>query len=422
MIYGGLIPEHRMAGWLMEHIRRLLEDTGIEAGSTAETMVYFAMIAAASFALSWILRRVILWATRRIVKLRKSSLGEDILRYRTLSRCSHVIPPLVFMCLAPLTFDTGSHVLGLILRLASVYLIITLGIGVNAVFELAFVRYNEHENTRNLPLRGALNIARGVVWGVVAICCMSVLADKSPATLLGGLTAFAAVLMLIFRNSILGFVAGIQMSQNDMLHVGDWIIVPGTDANGTVEDVSLTVVKVRNFDNTMVMVPPYTLVSTSFQNWRWMSESGMRRMDLSFHVDAASVAPVAESDLAGYADEFPELKDFVSRLQQDGATISHDGGHAPVNGTTETNLGLFRAHFCHYLSTSPLINHRSDMMVRVLQPTGLGVPVQIYCFTSTTDWTAYEGIRSAVMERAITDAGKFGLHVYSYSEISLNRE
>ena len=417
MVIGGLIPEHLIAEWLLVHIDRLLEAMGMGADSTAEVTVYFVVIALASFAIGWALRRVILWATRRIVKLRHSSLGEDILRHRTLSRCSHVIPPLVFLGLAPIAFDTNSHILGLIMRLASVYCIIALGIGVNAVLELVFVRYDEHENTRNLPLRGALNIARGIVWGIVVICSVSVLADKSPAALLGGLTAFAAVLMLIFKNSILGFVAGIQMAQNDMLHVGDWIIVPGTDANGTVEDVSLTVVKVRNFDNTMVMVPPYTLVSTSFQNWRWMSESGMRRMDLSIYVDATSLAPVTDADLARYTAEFPDLKEFAARLQQQGETISHDGGLAPVNGTTETNLGLFRAHFGHYLSTSALVNHQSNMMVRVLQPTEQGVPVQIYCFAVTTDWTAYEGIRSAIMERAITDAGKFGLHVYSDAEV-----
>lgn len=214
----------------------------------------------------------------------------------------------------------------MIIRLSWAYIVVCIAIGINAILNLIFTRYNVKENTRNLPIRGILNVAKGIVWAIAVIIGIALIVHRSPAALLGGLGAFAAALMLIFKDSILGFVAGIQMSQNDMLHVGDWIVVPGTPANGTVMDVSLTTVKVQNFDNTTVTVPPYTLVSTSFQNWRSMSESGVRRVMMNVYVNPDTVRFATAEMLQKLGEKYDSLHKFITNLQANNQTVACNTG------------------------------------------------------------------------------------------------
>lgn len=414
-----IIPAHDFATWLLKNIDGFLDLLGLEHHQALEQIIYFIIIVAAAYFLGWLIKKAILFVTRRAVKLRDTPAGQDLLKQHTFTKCSHFIPPLVFLSLAPFAFDDKTMFLTIVMRLSLVYLFITLGIGINAVCKFIFSRFNERENTRNLPLKGILNIAMGIVWIIVAIVSVSVLVQKSPAALIGGMTAFAAVLMLIFKDSILGFVAGIQMSQNDMLHVGDWIVVPNTLANGTVEDVSLTTVKVRNFDNTLVCVPPYSLVSGSYQNWRGMSDSGVRRVaeDIYFNPDTIKAPDPALVD--ALCQKYPALKKFVDNMKASGQTIAWNKGVAPLNGTTETNLGLFRAYLVSYLLASDMIDPTNDLMVRVMPMSAKGTPLNIYCFVRTTQWEAWEGVRSALLERVIMLAPEFGLQVLSSNELNV---
>ena len=205
-----------------------------------------------------------------------------------------------------------------------------------------------------------------------------------------------------------------------MLHVGDWIVVPSTPANGTVLDVSLSAVKVQNWDNTIVTVPPYTLVSTSFQNYRGMKDSGARRITKTLTIDVPTVCPLTEALTAKAVGKHPELKEFIDGLRGQGQTEQTDGGLAPVNGTIETNLGLFRAYICLYIRNNPKIAKDQTVLIRLLDPTDTGLPLQIYCFTATTDWDAYEGIQSAVVEHVVTAAADFGLGIYTSSSVSID--
>lgn len=415
-----IIPAHDLATWLLKNIDHMLDLFGLAHHQTVEQVIYFTIIVGASYFIGWLIKKLILFVTKKMVKLRDTSAGRDLLRQRTFTKCSHVIPPLVFLSLAPFAFDGKSLILTIIMRLSIVYLIVMLGVGVNAVLSFIFTRYDERENTRNLPIKGILNVSMGIVWIIVAIVSVSVIVQKSPAALLGGMTAFAAVLMLVFKDSILGFVAGMQMSQNDMLHVGDWIVVPNTLANGTVEDVSLTTVKVRNFDNTLVMVPPYTLVSGSFQNWRGMSETGVRRVAQEVYINPDTIRAPEPERVAALSQKFPALKDFIDKMQASGQTIAWNKGVAPLNGTTETNLGLFRAYLVTYLTSSDMIDPTRDLMVRVLPMSAQGTPLQIYCFVRTTQWEAWEGVRSALLERVIMLAPEFGLQVLSSNELNVS--
>ena len=218
-------------------------------------------------------------------------------------------------------------------------------------------------------------MAKGVVWSIVTIIGLCIIFDKSPAALLAGVGVFATALMLVFRDSILGFVAGIQLSQNDMLHVGDWIVVPSTIANGICIDVSLTAVKVQNWDNTIVTLPPYTLVSTSFQNWRGMSDSGYRLISRSMLVDVESVKP-ATPELIKSVKTLPGMNEFITRVQTKG--MFYNPAVACVNGSIDTYLGLLRAYMCHYLLHHPLIGTDQQILVRILDPGPNGIPLEIY--------------------------------------------
>lgn len=407
-----LIPSHAIGIWLLNIIHDFLDAIGVERSQTLEEWIYIAIITVFSLSVGWLVRRAVVFAVRKLVSLRHSSFGSDLLDHHTISKCSHFIPPLVFMAFIPLAFNSGNHTLDIIERIVGSYSLIAFGIGLSAVMEFAFYRINTRENTRNLPIKGILNIGRGICWIIITIVVVSILVDKSPAVLLTGLGAFAAALMLIFKDSILGFVAGIQMSQNDMLHVGDWIIVPGTPANGIVQDVSLSAVKIRNFDNTFVTVPPYTLVSGSFQNYRGMKVSGARRLDPSLVIAMTSVTRCTDDMLNKITATYPEMKPFVDRLRKDGSDVIADPGIRPVNGSSETNLGLFRAYATQYLLTSPLLNHDMQVMVRILDPNENGLPVQFYCFARTTDWNEFEAIRSTIIEHFTIAAADFGLEIY----------
>lgn len=414
-----LIPTHTIALWLLKHIDRLLDHIGLRQEQTVEEIIYVAIIIAVSLIIGTAVKKVILFITQKAVALHDGGIGRELLQQHTLVKCSHVIPPLVFLAMLPFAFVSGSKALDIIGKLAVVYTLVCVGIGVAAVFHFIFYRFNTHENSRNLPLKGILNIATGIVWIIIVIVSVSVIIDKSPVALLTGLGAFAAVLSLIFKDTIMGFVAGIQMSENDMLRVGDWVVIQGTQANGIVEDVTLSTVKIRNFDKTLVMVPPYTLVSTSFQNYRGMWESGVRRIFESLIVDLTTVVPCDATRVARVCALHPELQEFVARTKDAHDHTISDAGIRAISGSSLTNLGLFRAYIGYYLTSHPKISKTERIMIRLEEPNDSGVPLNIWAFTDTTDWDEYEGILSGVLEHIIMSAEKFGLGIYSSSSLTV---
>ncbi|MDE6098123.1 MAG: mechanosensitive ion channel family protein [Muribaculaceae bacterium] len=418
-MYVDLIPAHTIAHWLLKHIDHLLDHLGLQHEQTAEEIIYVAIIIAASLLVGTLVKKVILFITQKAVAIHDGSIGRELLQQRTLVKCSHVIPPLVFLAMLPFAFVDGSKTLDIIGKVAVVYTLVCVAIGIVAVFHFIFYRINARENSRNLPLKGILNIAIGIVWIVIVIIAVSVLIDKSPVALLTGLGAFAAVLSLIFKDTIMGFVAGIQMSENDMLRVGDWVVIQGTQANGIVEDVTLSTVKIRNFDKTLVMVPPYTLVSTSIQNYRGMWESGVRRIYESLIVDLTTVVPCDPERVARVGALHPELASFIADSAKAPDRTMSQPGIRGVSGSTLTNLGLFRAYICLYLAGHPKISKNERIMVRLQEPNDSGVPLNIWAFTATTDWDEYEGILSGVLEHIIMSAEEFGLGIYSSSSLTV---
>lgn len=376
-----MIPSHQLAQNILRFIDSCLDKIGLDKTPRLEEIVYFFIIVAIALTLGWILRHIILWLLRRWVKIRNTDWGRDLLQTRTIAGCCHIIPPIVLLICLPIAFtpDRGWHTW--VMRLTVVYFLITLSIAICSILKYIWIRYDARDNQRHLPLKGIYEVAVGVVWIIIAIVAVSVIINKSPAMLLGGLGAFAAALMLIFKDSILGFVAGIRMSNNDMVRVGDWITVPGTPADGIVTDVTISVVKILNFDNTTVMLPPYTLVSSSFQNWRSMGESKNRRFCKNILIDSSSI-----------------------KIDSDDPTA--------------TNLTKFRAFCLDYLNKHPKLNHKTEgntlTMVRLMPADANGVPMQLYAFTNTTNWPEYEEIQSEITAYIIASAKRFDLIVYNY--------
>lgn len=409
MITCEVIPSHTVALWIMRLIDRTINAVGIDKNPLVDQILYVTVVVLIGIGLGLFVKSVILFIVRKFVKLRHSEMAREILQGKVLLHCSHVIPPLVILGMIPLALNHTILSVWLI-KILLIYTIIVVAIAICAVMSFVWKRYDERENTRNLPLKGILYSIEGVVWLLSAIIAISVLVGKSPTTLLAGLGMFATALMLIFKDSILGFTAGIQLALNDMVHVGDWIVVPSTPANGVVRDVSLTAVKIQNFDNTIITCPPYTLVSTSFQNYKGMTDSGCRRIARSIIFDFSSITQLTPEKTAGIVRQLPLLAGFVGAAK---STPVFDPGKAVVNGTVDTNLGLFRAYMCQYILSRPELSHDSQILVRVMEPCAYGMPVQIYCFTATTAWTAYEAIQSALMEHVAAVAPIFGLIIFN---------
>lgn len=412
-----VIPTHQVANWLLGHVDSILDTIGLSHDPTIQEIIYVAIITVLALALGWLVRAAILYTTRKIVNRYHTDAAKQLLDQHVLATCSNIVPPLVVMALIPFAFDGDSLLSKVFMKVLIIWTIIVVSLSVAAVLRYCWARFDHRNNTKNLPLQGILNVSIGLVWIIATIIAVSVLVDKSPAVLLTGLGAFAAALMLIFKDSILGFVAGIQLSQNDMLRVGDWIVVPSTIANGIVVDVSLTAVKVQNWDNTIVTLPPYTLVSTSFQNWRGMTDAGWRLISRNFYFDTDSIKALSDEMIDSVSD-LPGIKEFVAKVKADG--IKYDPGVACVNGTLATNLGLFRAYMCYYLLHHPLVATDQQILVNLTAPSPEGMPLQIYCYT-TTAWTAYEAVQSEIFEHIALMCPRFGLRASSadYCEVNM---
>ena len=411
-----LIPSHDVAHWLIGIAESVCRFFGLPADSFVVQVGYILLVGILALSIGYIFRFIAVKSLHHIIRKRASDVAKAIVDNKVIARSALVIPPIVIIILLPLAFDSTSSLLSISRNLAYVYLAIMIGVAANAIIALTWHNYNVRINRNNHPLKGVMNIAKGVVWIIVAIVGISILIHKSPLALLGGLGAFAAALMLIFKDSLLGFVAGLQLSSNDMLRVGDWIVVPSTIANGIVVDVSLTVVKVQNWDNTIVMLPPYSLVSAPFQNWRGMSDSGVRQIDRSIIIDTTTIIPITPELLDIITEKVPELRAYVARRKEEsdaGHPMVFNGGTAPVNGTIDTNLGLLRAYLCSYLLNHPAIAHDQNIIVRIMPVRPEGTPLDIYCFTSTTDWLAYEAICSQLLEHLISISPIFSLRLTS---------
>ena len=292
----------------------------------------------------------------------------------------------------------ATYLAELCFRLTNVYIAVITVLIFNTLL-LAFMDvYSTSEKSKNRPLKALIQGLQVALFFIGGIIVVAILINKSPKVLLTGLGASAAVLMLIFKDSILGFVAGVQLSQNNMVRIGDWIQMPDGTANGTVEEITLNTVKVRNWDNTISMIPPYTLVSSPFKNWRGMMESGGRRVDKMVYLDITSLEVCSDDMLADIRKAVPLMSDYTPKTDK------------------TANSQVFRTYVERYLRQHPVVAQNLDLIIAMREPTELGLPIEVYFFLTDKFWAEYETIQSDIFDHLHSMAPEFGLRLYQYPQ------
>lgn len=391
---------YSVASFIMNIVDWILGVFGLEHNTSLVTFLYAAVVLAVALVVGYVFQWILLKIVETIARHWSNATYQSLQDQNFFHKVSRLVPPLVFLALIQFTLSNHDTLSSVLTKITLIYVVIVFTIALNALIMTIWGRINARANKRKLPLGSLAQLAKGIVWIIAAIIIIALIVDKSPLALLTGLGAFSAVLMLIFKNNILSVVAGVQLSENDSLHVGDWIAVPGTNANGTVQEVSLVAVKVLNWDKTTTTLPPYNLISSGFTNYRSMQESHTRRICRSFMIDADSVLP-ATPDMLDRIRKVPMMDAFITKkLEQKAAGQVADVNNPAglVNGTIDTNLGLFRAYLKMWLDANPNVSHDSDCFVCTLAQTSAGIPLQIYCFTATSGWFPYEGIQDTIFE------------------------
>lgn len=336
---------------------------------------------------------VIIPLVRQVTRKTQVEWDDTILNDNVLKTACALVPPVILIILLPIFFS-GDNTLNIIsLKVCNVYVAIVMVKLMCAILTSLYILSSQHEKLKNRSLKGVFQMLKLVVICLGVIIVISELMDKDPVKIIAGFGASAAILMLVFKDTIMGLVAGVQLSINDMLRPGDWITIPKFGADGEVVEVTLTTVKVQNWDKTITTIPPYLLVSDSFQNWRGMWNYGGRRVKRSVFIDMQSIA---------FCDE-----ELLARLAADGRLngIEIDGG-SPVN------LYVFRKYLENFLRNHPRVNSEMMIMVRQLQPTPQGLPLELYFFSDGTAWVPYENLQSEVFEHLFAVMPQFGLRVF----------
>lgn len=379
---------------LNEHFAQWLHNIGMSPSGIelAEQLALIACILILIGIVDFICRRLIVPTIRRIVQRTQVTWDEMLLNDHVLDNICHLIPAFVANMLMPLVFPYAPMLQSFLIKACEIYIIV---VSLRLVFSFSNSLHdlsNEREKTKNRPLKGVFQMIKILALSLGIIFIISILMDKSPIDLLVGLGAAATVLMLVFKDTIVGLVAGVQLSANDMLRPGDWITMPKYGADGVVFEVNLTTVKVRNWDNTTVTVPPYTLVSDSFQNWRGMFESGGRRIKRSINIDMTSVRFCTNNELEEYQ---------AKGLMQEGDRPEE-----------LTNITMLRRSLLKYLKENPRVNQDLIIMVRQLQPTPHGMPLELYFFSADKQWVAYETLQADVFDYVMALVPRFDLSVF----------
>lgn len=380
-----------------------------------DEIIFLILIIVIAFAVGTLVHYIMVRSTQKILKYKNISFLSSLIEYNALRKMSAVIPPLIISALLPFAFDYHSIWFTVTEKITWIYFFIALLFSVNAVLNSVGHVLMKKEQLQNRPMKGFIQIFQVIFSCIAIIVIISILINKSPLTLITGLGAFAAVLILIFKDTILGFVAGVLLSENDMIHIGDWIEMPQNNVNGIVMDISLNIVKIQNFDNTIVTIPPYSLVSGSFINWRGMSESGGRRIMREYALKIDYIQACTPEYLEKMKAFDADLAAFITEKQKqaaEGKVANTDNPAGLVNGTIDTNIGLFRAYMTLYLKRHPFISKDLLLMVRTLAPTENGLPIQIYCFSSNKNWPSYESIQAEIMEHFVAVLPEFGLYPY----------
>ena len=401
---------------MLESIAQWLERTGIEAGMASPLARVALAFAALFLAVTqyYVAKYMIAHVFTRFARRTESQIDDFMLNRRVLNYGAHLLPAIVILIAVPVVFsgyETVAHVTRVVLYL---YMIILGLLMTTSFLDALHDLYQTRPAASEVPIKGFVEVIKIAFVFISIILAMSLLINQTPLYLFSGLGAMTAVLLLIFKDSILGFVAGIQLTSNRMVAIGDWIEMPRYGADGDIIDVSLMTVKVRNWDKTITSLPTYALVSESFKNWRGMKEAGGRRIKRAINIDVNTIRfcnaeMIERYGKIRYISEYIERKIADIAEHNDKQKIDRDD---LVNGRHMTNIGTFRAYVESYLRNHPMVHKDLTFLIRQLQPTEHGLPIEIYIFTATTEWAAYEAVQADIFDHIIAVLPAFDLRAY----------
>ncbi|MCS6625292.1 mechanosensitive ion channel family protein [Roseibacterium beibuensis] len=385
-----------------------------DAHPSAAMAAGLAALVAGAVLAQWITNQVLLRAIRR--GLSRAGLAQvgELLAPVTV-RLARIVPALIVYQGVQAVPHLSPTVVAVTRNVAAAFMILTVVMSIAAALTLVNTVYSRRPEAASRPIKGYIQVIKIALYAVSAILILATLIERSPLLLLSGLGAMAAILMLVFKDTILSLVASVQLTSNDMLRVGDWIEMPQLNADGDVIDIALHTVKVQNWDKTITTIPTWKLISESYKNWRGMEEAGGRRIKRSLYLDQTSVRFLTDGERAGLK-RFALIDDYLDGKKAEleawnGQLLA--AGKDPVNTRRVTNIGTFRAYVESYLRTHPRVHDRGmTLMVRQLQPTATGLPLEIYCFTRTVAWTEYEAIQADIFDHLIAILPEFGLRLF----------
>jgi len=376
--------------------------------STGILVIFIALL---SISANFMTKKVVLRVLSLVINNNKFTWDTVMLDRKVFHRLSHIVPAIIIYSFA----SAFSDQMTIIIERFSFAYIVVIGISVvDALLNSVEDIYRNYELSRNKPIKGYLQVTKIFVYIIGGIVIIASIIGQSPLYILSGIGALTAVILLVFKDSLLGLVAGIQLSSNDMIRLGDWIEMPKYGANGDVIDISLNTVKVENSDKTITTIPTYALVSDSFKNWRGMTESGGRRINRSIYIDITSIDFCTEEMLEEF-EKIDCLTDYIRNKRHEIVSYnSENNGDTlnPVNGKRLTNIGTFRAYIQSYLKNNPKIHKEMVQLVRQLPPGEYGLPLNIYAFTNDTEWANYENIQSDIFDHLLAVVPQFGLRVF----------
>lgn len=382
-------------------MNKILVGWGVDPkiANTFDEAIIAVLMVCVAVGLDYLCQAIFVGGMRRYTKHSPHVWNTLLMKRRVFHHLIHTIPGILVYALLPMAFIRGKELLLISQKACVIYIIYSLLLAFNGVLLMILDAYDDREKMKNRPMKGFIQVLQVLIFFLGGIIIIAILVNKSPMSLFAGLGASAAILMLVFKDTILGFVAGIQLSANDMLRPGDWVTLPSGGANGIVQEITLNTVKIQNFDNTISTVPPYTLVSNSFQNWRGMAESGGRRVMKNILLDLTTLKFCTPEMLDTFRKDIPLLADYQ-----------------PEQGVIPTNSQVFRVYIERYLCSLPVVNQDLDLIISQLQATEYGVPIQIYFFSRNKIWKEYERIQSDIFDHLLVMVPMFELKVYQYSD------
>ena len=397
----------------MEELIQPLQDT-LQRYPQFELPTELALLLALSWLGNFVVKRILISGIFRLLKASPLSEHSVVKDFSFISRLSNVVPALIISTGIGYINGVPDALTIVVVNVCNAFVILTVALAISSLLDLVNSVYEQRPDARIRPIKGYIQVLKIAIYAVTLILIIAALFDRSPLILLSGLGAMAAVLMLIFQDTILSLVASVQISSNDVLRVGDWVEMPQLNADGDVIDIALHTVKIQNWDKTITTIPTRRFMTDPFKNWRGMQESGGRRIKRSLLLDQQSIH-FLDTEQKQRLSRFKLLTDYlVSRQAEidDWNNKLAEAGKEPVNTRRITNIGTLRAYIERYLQSHPGIHQHMTLMVRQLAPTADGLPLELYCFTNTTAWLKYEGIQADIFDHLLAILPEFGLRVY----------